>query len=392
MPLSKKTIRDIDVTGKTVLVRCDFNVPLDGDRITDDTRIRAALPTIQYLNDHGAKLVLCSHLGRPNGKEVPEFSLKPVAKRLYELLRMPVQILTDSVGLLAKTDIKTTPHGTILMMENLRFHKEEEENDPDFAKKLASVADIYVNDAFGTAHRAHASTEGVTHYLPSVAGFLIEKEIEYLDSALDSPKRPFVAIMGGAKVKDKMKVINSLLPKVDKLVVVGGMSYTFFKAQGKEIGKSLLDEESIDYCKQLLADHGDKIVLPVDLVCAPEFTATSPATIVDADHIPADQMGLDIGPLTAAEVKSIVENAGTVIWNGPAGVFEFDAFANGTKAIAEALAASDCVSIIGGGDSAAAIEKFGLSDQVTHVSTGGGASLEFLEGTPLPGIMALEDK
>lgn len=392
MALSKKTVRDVELTGKTVLVRCDFNVPLDGDKITDDTRIKAALPTIEYLLHHGAKVVMCSHLGRPNGEKKPEFSLQPVADRLSELLGKPVQLLPDCVGPIVATDIKAAPHGATFLMENMRFHKEEEENDDHFAEKIAKNFDLFVNDAFGTAHRAHASTEGVAHHLPAVAGFLIEKEIDYLGGALDEPKRPFVAIMGGAKVKDKIKVIDSLLPKVDKLVIVGGMSYTFFKAQGNEIGGSLLDETSIDYCAGLLKEHGDKIVLPVDVVVAPEFSATAPATVVDVDSIPADQEGLDIGPRSREMVASVVKSAGTVIWNGPAGVFEFDAFAAGTKAIAEALAESDAVSIIGGGDSAAAVEKFGLADKMSHVSTGGGASLEFLEGTPLPGIVALEDK
>lgn len=391
MALDKKTIRDIDVKGKTVLVRCDFNVPLDGTTITDDTRIVAALPTITYLRDHGAKIVLCSHLGRPKGV-TPALSLKPVADRLYELLRATVQLLPDCVGPVVAAEIKLGVPGSIMLLENVRFHPEEEANNPEFAKQLASLADIFVNDAFGTAHRAHASTEGVAHYIPGVAGFLIEKEIAYLGGALENPKRPFVAIMGGAKVKDKIKVIDSLLPKVDKLVIVGGMSYTFYKSMGKEIGGSLLDETSLDYCKKLLAKHGDKIVLPVDVVVAPEFAADAPPTVVDIDHIPADQEGLDIGPKTREAVAAIVKTAGTVIWNGPAGVFEFDVFAEGTKAIAEALAASDAVSIIGGGDSAAAVEKFGLADKMSHVSTGGGASLEFLEGTPLPGIVALQDK
>ena len=392
MALSKKTVRDIELTGKTVLVRCDFNVPLDGKKITDDTRIKAALPTITHLLENGAKVVLCSHLGRPKGQVKEEFSLAPVADRLSELLGKQVQLLGDCVGPIVAADVKAAPHGAVLLMENVRFHSEEEANDAAFAKQLASVAEVYVNDAFGTAHRAHASTEGVAHHLPAVAGFLIEKEIDYLGGALDDPKRPFVAIMGGAKVKDKIKVIDSLLPKVDKLVIVGGMSYTFFKADGKEIGGSLLDETSIDYCAGLMKEHADKIVLPLDVVVAPEFSATAPATLADVDSIPADQQGLDIGPRTREMVSAVVKSSGTVIWNGPAGVFEFDAFAAGTKAIAEALADSNAVSIIGGGDSAAAVEKFGVADKMSHVSTGGGASLEFLEGTPLPGIVALLDR
>lgn len=391
MSLTKKTIRDFDFSGKRVLVRCDFNVPLDGKTITDDIRIVAALPTIQYLMKHARKVILCSHLGRPDGVANEKYSMQPIADRLSELLGQPVQYLHEGLGQSA-FDISAVPDGAVVLLENTRFNPGEEKNDPEFAKQLADLADVFVNDAFGTAHRAHSSTEGVTKFIPAVAGFLIEKEIEFLGSALENPKRPFVAIMGGAKVKDKIKVIDSLLPKVDKLVIVGGMSYTFYKAQGHEIGQSLLDESSLSYCRQLLINYGDKILLPVDIVVAPEFSADAKATIVSAEEIPSDQQGLDIGPWSREKISELIETAGTVIWNGPAGVFEFDAFAAGTNAIARALADSDAVTIIGGGDSAAAIEKAGLADKMTHVSTGGGASLEFLEGRILPGIAALEDK
>lgn len=391
MGLTKKTIRDFDFAGKRVLVRCDFNVPMDGTVITDDTRIVAALPTIKYLMSHARKVILCTHLGRPDGVPNEKYSLQPVADKLSEYLGQPVQYLHEGRGQSA-FDISAMPDGAVVLLENTRFYPGEEANDPEFAKQLADLADVFVNDAFGTAHRAHASTEGVAKFIPAVAGFLIEKEIEFLGSALDNPKRPFVAIMGGAKVKDKIKVIDSLLPKVDKLVIVGGMSYTFAKAQGFEIGQSLLDESSLDYCRNLMASSGEKILLPVDIVVAPEFSADAPATVVAADSMPADQQGLDIGPDSRKKIEKLIASAGTVIWNGPAGVFEFDAFAHGTNAIAKALADSDAVTIIGGGDSAAAIEKAGLADKMTHVSTGGGASLEFLEGKQLPGIVALLDK
>lgn len=391
MALAKKTVRDIDVKGKRVLVRCDFNVPLQDGQITDDNRITASLPTIQHLLGQGGRVVLCSHLGRPKGV-TPEFTLAPVAARLGELLGQPVPLAPDCVGDEVAAMATGLQDGQVLLLENVRFHPEEEKNNPDFAAQLASLADVYVNDAFGTAHRAHASTEGVAHILPGVAGFLIEKEIEYLGKAVEDPKRPFVAIMGGAKVADKIPVINNLLPKVDKLIVGGGMAYTFFKARGWEIGSSLLDAASIDFVSQLLKDHADKLLLPVDTVVAPEFKPDAPATTVDSDKLPADQMGLDIGPKTRALFADTIKGAGTVIWNGPMGVFEFDAFAEGTKAVAEALAASSATTIVGGGDSAAAVEKFGLADKMSHVSTGGGASLEFLEGIELPGIAALQDK
>lgn len=392
MGLGKKTVRDIDVRGKRVLVRCDFNVPMDGGEITDDRRITSALPTIQFLREQGAVVILCSHLGRPKGGPEPKYSLAPVAARLSELLGSPVPLAADCVGPAAKAVVEAAKPGDVVLLENVRFHPEEEKNDPAFAAELASLAEVYVNDAFGTAHRAHASTEGVAHLLPGVAGFLIEKEIAFLGQAVEDPKRPFVAIMGGAKVADKIQVIESLLPKVDSLVIGGGMMFTFLKAQGHEIGKSLLDAESLDYCRELLAKQESKIQLPTDAVVAPAFAADAPATVVSVSAIPADQMGLDIGPETAARFAETVRAAGTAIWNGPMGVFEFDAFAAGTRAVARALAESSGVTIVGGGDSAAAIEKFGYAEDVSHVSTGGGASLEFLEGIELPGIAALQDR
>lgn len=390
--MKKKTVRDINVSGRKVLVRCDFNVPIKDGKITDDTRITASLPTIQYLLEQGAAVILMSHLGRPDGTPKPDLSLAPVAERLSELLGQPVRLAPDCVGAEVERMTAELKPGHVLLLENLRFHPEEEANDPDFARRLAGLADIYVNDAFGTAHRAHASTEGVAHDLPAVAGFLIEKELNFLGSALDQPQHPFIAILGGAKVKDKIKVIEALLPKVDHLIIGGGMAFTFLKAQGNEIGKSLLDEGSLDYCRDLLAKSADKILLPTDVVVASEFNADSPATVVSADSIPSDQMGLDIGPESAKEFARVIQPASTVVWNGPMGVFEFDAFANGTRSVAEAMSKCRGTTIIGGGDSAAAVEKFGFADAVSHVSTGGGASLEFLEGRKLPGIEALQDK
>lgn len=386
-----KTVRDIDVQGKRVLVRCDFNVPLENGKITDDRRITEALPTIKHLLEHGAAVILCSHLGRPKGV-TPEFSLAPVAESLSALLNMKVPLLSDWVGAEIEAACKDIKPGDVVLLENVRFHPEEEKNDPEFAKQLAALADLYVNDAFGTAHRAHASTEGVAHILPGVAGFLIEKEVEYLGNALENPKRPFVAIMGGAKVKDKIAVIESLLPKVDKLLIGGGMVFTFFKAQGMNIGNSLLDETSIEFAGELLKNHSDKIVLPVDVVIASELSPTATASNADVDAIPNGMIGADIGPKSQHLFATVVKMAGTVVWNGPMGVFEMEPFAAGTKAVAQALADSTAVTIVGGGDSAAAIEKFGFADQVSHVSTGGGASLEFLEGKVLPGIAALQSK
>jgi len=391
MALSKKTIDDIDVAGKRVLVRCDFNVPLDGQQITDDRRITEALPTIKTLRDRHAIVILASHLGRPKGV-TPEFSLAPVAKRLSKLLNQHVELLPDCVGAEVDESVAEAKPGDVLLLENVRFHKEEEANDPEFAKQLASLAEVYVNDAFGTAHRAHASTEGVARLLPAVAGYLIGKEMKYLDEALDNPRRPFVAILGGSKVKDKIGVIENLLPKVDKLLIGGGMVFTFFKAQGKEIGKSLLDEGSQEYAMRLLNANRDKIVLPTDVVVAPELKEDAATQVVSTDLIPADQIGADIGPESAQAFGRLIRSAGTVIWNGPMGVFEMKPFEAGTRAVADAMAESSAITIVGGGDSAAAVEKFGVADKVTHVSTGGGASLEFLEGKELPGIAALQDK
>jgi phosphoglycerate kinase len=392
MSLNKKTVKDIDLRGKRAFVRCDFNVPLDGQTITDDRRIREALPTIQYIVAQGGSAVLASHLGRPKGGPDPKYSLAPVAKRLTELLGQEVKLLPDCVGPEVEAACAALKPGQVVLLENVRFHAEEEANDPAFAKSLASLGDVFVNDAFGTAHRAHASTEGVAHYLPAVAGFLIEKEIDYLGKALDNPKRPFVAVLGGAKVKDKIAVIESLLPKVDKLVIGGGMAFTFLKAEGYEIGTSLLDGSNVDFAARIVKDHSDKVVLPVDIVATDKLEAGAAAVVVKADGIPADKLGADIGPETQKLFATIVEFAGTVVWNGPMGVFEIDEFAAGTRAVAESMAASKGVTIVGGGDSAAAIEKFGLADKVSHVSTGGGASLEFLEGKELPGIAALLDK
>jgi phosphoglycerate kinase len=398
--MNKKTIEDIDVKGKRVLVRVDFNVPQDETgKITDDRRIRAALPTIQYLINQGAKVILASHLGRPKGKpeDREKFTLKPVAERLSELLGKPVPLAPDCVGPEVEKMVQAMKDGDVLLLENVRFHPEEEKNDPEFAKQLASLAEVYVNDAFGTAHRAHASTEGVTKYLPGVAGYLMQKEIEYLGGALANPKRPFIAVLGGAKVKDKIPVIENLVSRVDKLIIGGGMAYTFLKAQGKEIGQSLLDADSLDFCREMLAKAGDKILLPVDVVVAdgnpfekgPDAVQTK---VVSVDAIPADWQGVDIGPETQKLFAEAVKGAGTVVWNGPMGIFEFEKFAVGTRAMAQALADSGAVTIVGGGDSAAAVEQLGFANKMTHISTGGGASLEFLEGKVLPGVAALQDK
>jgi 3-phosphoglycerate kinase len=394
--MNKKSVEDIIVKGKKVLVRVDFNVPLDDRRnITDDTRIKAALPTLQYLLKNGAKLILASHLGRPKGVGFEEkHSLSPVAARLEALLGKKVTLASDCVGESAKSAVASLKEGEIVLLENVRFHKEETKNDPDFAKALASLAEVYVNDAFGTAHRAHASTEGVAKFLPAVAGYLLKKEIDIMGNALDNPKRPFVAILGGAKVSDKIGVIENLLKKVDTLIIGGGMAYTFFKALGCEVGKSLLEADKVDLAKRLMDDakeKGVKLLLPVDNVVAAEFKADAEHKIVDSDKIPADWEGLDIGPVTRELFGKEIVNAKTVIWNGPMGVFEFPAFAKGTESIAEFLSRCDGTTIIGGGDSAAAVEQMGYSDKVTHVSTGGGASLEFMEGLVLPGVAALLD-
>jgi phosphoglycerate kinase len=401
--MDKKTIRDIDPQGRRVFVRVDFNVPLEGDRITDDTRIRAALPTLNDLLSRGAALIVASHLGRPKGKPDPALSLAPVAKRLSELLRRPVTMLPDCVGPEVEAAVKAMRPGDVVMLENLRFHAEEEKGDEAFAKQLASLADIYVNDAFGAAHRAHASTAVMAKSLPAVAGLLVEKEVEMLSRVLDDPARPFVAILGGAKAK--IDVITNLMKKVDALLIGGGMAYTFLKAQGREIGKSLLDEENFELAKQILRDaaaKGPRIILPADVVVTTpdgvqfkpsiRFVEGSPIDVVPADAIPADRMGADIGPETRRLFAAEIKQAKRVMWNGPMGIFEVPQFAEGTRAIAQAVADSDAMSVIGGGDSAAAIEQMGFADKVTHVATGGGASLEFLEGKELPGIAALEGK
>ncbi len=395
--MNKKTIEDIEVTGKRVLARVDFNVPQDEmGAITDDTRIVAALPTIKYLIEHGARTILVSHLGRPKGV-TPKYTLAPVAARLSELLGKTVTLLPDCIGPEVKASVDAHADGDVVLLENVRFYPEEEKNDPAFAEKLASLAELYVNDAFGTAHRAHASTEGVTKFIPGVAGYLMQKELDYLGGALTEPKRPFVAILGGAKVKDKIGVIKSLITKVDTLIIGGGMAYTFQKARGFEIGKSLLDAGNVEFCKEILATASDKILLPVDVVVstANPFEvgeAACETSIVPADAIPADQEGVDIGPETIALFSAAIAGAATVVWNGPMGIFEFAKFAEGTRSVAKALAESNAISIIGGGDSAAAVHQLGYADQMTHISTGGGASLEFLEGTPLPGVVALQDK
>ncbi len=399
--MNKKTIEDIDVAGKRVLVRVDFNVPQDDSgAITDDRRIESALPTITYLLRQGAAVILMSHLGRPKGKITPEFSLAPVAKHLAGLLGTDVTLVyATEIDPLGIEEAKTkAAHRTVVLLENTRFAAGEEANDPALSAQLATLADVYVNDAFGAAHRAHASTEGVAHAVkragkPAVSGYLMQKELDFLGGAVTNPARPFVAILGGAKVKDKIPVIESLLPKVDTLIVGGGMAYTFYKAAGHEIGKSLLDGSSLDFCKSLLCD--DKIVLPSDCVVAPSFSNDAPATTVKVSEIPADQEGLDIGPASVAAFAEIIKKAKTVIWNGPMGVFEMPNFAHGTAGVAQALAdatAAGATTIIGGGDSAAAAEQLGFADRITHISTGGGASLEFLEGKPLPGVVALDDK
>lgn len=390
--MKKKTIADISWSGKRALVRCDFNVPLDANlNITDDTRIRAALPTIQYLLEHGAIVILCSHLGRPKG--VTEgLRLNPVAKRLSELLGKPVKKLDDCIGPEVEAAIAASKPGDVLLLENLRFYAEEEKNSPEFAQKLAKLADVYVNDAFGTAHRAHASTAGVAAYLPAVAGFLLEKEIQFLGEAIQNPKRPFVAILGGAKISDKIGVIENLLSKADTLLIGGGMANTFLKAKGYHLGDSLVEEGSVQLAGELLQKGGSRLVLPVDVVIADAFAADAKSKVVSADGVPAGWRVLDIGPKTVELFAKHIASAKTVVWNGPMGVFEFPPFAKGTFAVAKALADSGATTIIGGGDSVAAVEQSGLAGRITHISTGGGASLEFLEGKELPGIAALNDK
>jgi len=397
--LEKKSLKDIDVKDKKVLVRVDFNVPLSKEtkEITDDSRIKAALPTINYLVDNGAKVILMSHLGRPKGQANPEFSLKPVAKRLEELLGKKVEFL-DSDTVIddnIKEKVNNLKSGEIALLQNTRYREEETKNGEEFAKDLASLGDVFVNDAFGTSHRAHASNVGVASILPSALGFLVEKEVEIMGKALENPKRPFIAILGGAKVSDKIGVIENLLEKVDTILIGGGMAYTFLKAQGKEIGKSLVEEDKIELAKEILSKaekEGVKLILPVDSVVAKEVSDDVDCEVVSNDNIPSDEMGLDIGPKSIDLFREEILKAGTIVWNGPMGVFELNNFNKGTFAVAEALAESKAITIVGGGDSAAAVEKAGYKEKVTHVSTGGGASLEFLEGKELPGIAAISNK
>lgn len=399
MNYNKKSIEDVNVAGKRVLCRCDFNVPTKNGKITSDKRIVAAMPTIKYLVDHKAKVILCSHMGKPKGEWKPELSLQVVADRISELLGKPVIMAKDVVGEDAKAKAAALKDGEVMLLENTRFEKGETKNDPELSKALASMADLFVNDAFGTAHRAHSSTAGVADYLPAVCGYLVQKEVSIMGKALADPERPFVAILGGAKVSDKLNVINNLLEKVDTLIIGGGMAFTFLAAKGYNIGSSLVDSEKIDYCKEMMAKaeaKGVKLLLPVDAVVAASFPNPIDAEIevetVAADAIPADKMGLDIGEKSQALFAEAVKSAKTVVWNGPMGVFENPTLAKGTIAVAQALADSTAVTIVGGGDSAAACEQLGFADKITHISTGGGASLEFLEGLELPGIACLEDK
>lgn len=393
---NKKNITDINVTGKKVIVRVDFNVPFDSEgNISDDKRIVGALPTIKYLVDKKAKVILVSHLGRPKGQFNSKYSMAPASKRLGELLNMEVIQASDVVGEDAKAKAASLKEGQILMLENARFHKEEEANDPDFAKELASLADIFVNDAFGTAHRAHATTAGLADYLPAVSGFLIQKEIEVMGKALANPERPFVAILGGAKVSDKIEVINNLLDKVDDLIIGGGMAYTFLKAKGYKIGDSICEDDKLDLAKELMAKaeaKGVNLLLPIGSIVSKEFSNDSERKYVPSDDMPDGWSGMDIGNLTIELYEKYILKAKTIVWNGPMGVFEFPNFAEGTRRIAKAVAESGAISIVGGGDSAAAIEQLGYADRITHISTGGGASLEFLEGKVLPGIACLLDK
>ena len=399
MNYNKKSIEDVNVSGKRVLCRCDFNVPTKDGKITSDKRIVAAMPTIRYLVDHKAKVILCSHMGKPKGEYKPELSLQVVADRISELLGQPVIMAKDVAGEDAKAKAAALQDGQVMLLENTRFEKGETKNDPELSKALASMADLFVNDAFGTAHRAHSSTAGVADYLPAVCGYLIQKEVSIMGKALADPERPFVAILGGAKVSDKLNVINNLLEKVDTLIIGGGMAFTFLAAKGYNIGKSLVDSEKIDYCKEMMAKaeaKGVKLLLPVDAVVADSFPnpidAEIPVETVAADAIPSDKMGLDIGEKSQALFAEAAKSAKTVVWNGPMGVFENPTLAKGTIAVAQALAESSAVTIVGGGDSAAACEQLGFADKITHISTGGGASLEFLEGLELPGIACLEDK
>ena len=392
----KQTITDITVDNKRVFVRADFNVPLDGDcRITDDTRIQKTLPTIKYLLDHHAAVILASHLGRPKGEAVPKFSLKPVAERLSELLGIPVKFAPDCVGPETKAMAEALQPGEVLLLENLRYHKEEEKNDPEFSRQLAELAEVGVNDAFGCCHRAHASVAGITAYLPMAAGFLLEKEIRFIGGAVDNPAHPFAAIIGGAKVSDKIEVISNLLPKVDLMIIGGGMANTFLAAQGYGIGKSLVEADKIDLAKSLIAqaqEQGTKLLLPVDVMVAAAFDNDADHKVVDVADVPADWMILDVGTKTQELFAKELASMKLIVWNGPMGVFEMENYAKGTEAVAKAVAASDAVSIVGGGDSVSAVNKTGLSDQISHISTGGGASLEYLEGKKLPGVESLSDK
>lgn len=390
--MNKKTIRDIDVQGKRVLVRVDFNVPLKDGAVADDTRIRAALPTLEYLLEHGAALILCSHLGRPKGKVVPELKMDPVAERLSDLLGVPVTKLDDCVGPEVEAKAAAMQPGDVILLENTRFHPEEKSNDPEFAGQLAGLAEVYVDDAFGSAHRAHSSTEGVAHHLPAVAGFLMEKELEFLGRATENPEHPYVAILGGAKISDKIGVIESLLKQCDRLLVGGGMANTFFKGMGFEVGDSLVEEDAVATARSLLDHAAGQLILPVDVVVADAFDNDADIRVVAPNEVTAGWRILDIGPKTIATFESALSGARTVVWNGPLGVFEMPNFAQGTFAVARLLARLDAVTVIGGGDSAAAVRQAGLVDKMTHVSTGGGASLEFLEGKTLPGVAVLADK
>lgn len=393
--MNKKTVKDIDLKNKKVLVRCDFNVPMDEKQnITDNRRIEAALPTIKYLLEQNCKVVLCSHLGRPKGEFKSEFSLKPVAKELSRLLEKEVIMAEDVIGEDAKSKVQNMNNGDIVLLENVRFHREETDNEPEFAKKLAEFGEVFVNDAFGTAHRAHASTEGVAHFLPAVSGFLIEKELKFLGDALENPERPFVSILGGSKVSDKIAVIDSLLEKVDVLLVGGGMAYTFYKALGYNVGKSICEDDKIDLAKELMGKakaKNVKMLLPIDNKLGKEFSANTETMVVDRESIPDEWEGLDIGPKTIELYSEELKKAKTIIWNGTVGVAEFDLFATGTNELAKVISETDAITIIGGGDTAAAVQKAGVADKMTHVSTGGGASLEFLEGKKLPGIECLMD-
>lgn len=393
--MNKKSVRDVEVSGKRVFVRVDFNVPLEDGKITDDTRIRETLPTIKYLVEQGAKVILASHMGRPKGEVVESLRLTPASQRLSELLGKPVAKADEAVGEAVKAQVEKLQNGDVLVLENVRFYPGEEKNDPELAKQFADLADLFVNDAFGAAHRAHASTEGIAHHLPAVSGLLMEKELSVLGKALSNPDRPFTAIIGGSKVKDKIDVIDNLLTLADNVIIGGGLAYTFFKAQGHEIGQSLLDKEKLDVALGFIEkakELGKNFYLPEDIVVTDEFSADANTKVVDIDGIPADWEGVDIGPKTRAKYAEVIKNSKLVVWNGPMGVFEIAPFSNGTREVAQACAETEAYTIIGGGDSAAAAEKFGLADKMDHISTGGGASLEFMEGKALPGVVALNDK